>query len=117
LPRTPERAYLSSYPLKGEIAGVGLTVNPFFCGARGMPNGISKDTFSRYDENSKLDTLFDYIHEIYEVSQAKCPEQQKICDTRFHKIESRKWINTWAAGVGGVIGGIVAVVFKSIFGG
>ena len=31
------------------------------------------------------------------------------------KLKKRKWLNTGASGIGGIIGGIIAVVGKSLF--
>jgi len=65
-----------------------------------MPNGITKETFSHADINSKLSMLFDMQTETIQAVKAlqckdnkinaHCREQWQACDTRFKKIE-RHW--------------------------
>lgn len=44
-----------------------------------------------------------------------CPVQLAECDKRFKTIEDRKWFHAAASAVGGVIGGISAVIGKWFF--
>jgi hypothetical protein len=57
-------------------------------------NGISRETFDGMSDDSKLGTLFDYIHEIH---------------IKIQDLEKRRVLNTTASGLGGFLGGIVAV--------
>jgi len=45
---------------------------------------------------------------------AQCPERYNQCDQRFRKLENRKWIDRASSGLGGVIGGILAVIGKTL---
>ena len=74
-------------------------------------NGIKKETFQGYSVESKLDTLFDYIHAIYEKS---CVDDDAL-DKRVTVLENRKRFDTVAATGGGVFGGILAVMGKWFF--
>jgi hypothetical protein len=93
--------------------------------------GISKDTFQKMDVESKLDVLFDYVHEIHQGApkrvrdrDKKCAKQIAICYDRFGDLEEecetakdnfqkvlkvRMFLNTTASLVGGFIGGFMAV--------
>ena len=83
---------------------------------RGTLNGIEKSTFAGMDVENKLAVLFDYhvsMHNmLYQLISQHCPEQARACEERFRKIEHGKFYNTLASGVGGVVGGFVAIVAK-----
>ncbi|MDD4390202.1 MAG: hypothetical protein PHW03_05300 [Eubacteriales bacterium] len=55
-----------------------------------MGNGISKETFEKMDADSKLNVLFDYVHEIYR-------KQRPIADKLMTLL-------------GGAIGGFIATL-------
>lgn len=67
-------------------------------------NGVGKDTFRQMDSDSKLNVLFDYVHDLHE---GKCLQDEKI-----EKLENRKRFDTTTSAVSGFIGGIVAVIGK-----
>lgn len=74
-------------------------------------NGVTRDTFKAYDTDSKLDTLFDYLHELH---GHQCADPER-CERRFEAIEKRKlWYSAAAAG-GGVVGGFIAVIASMKF--
>jgi len=75
-----------------------------------MPNGITKETFQGYPIDSKLDTLYDYIHDIHGTLTTRCPEQQKICGKRLDDLEKKKWFNRGISMTSGAISGILAVL-------
>jgi hypothetical protein len=79
-------------------------------------NGVTKTTFEKYDTDSKLNTLFDYIHEIHET---RCPDPQS-CHDRLDSLEKRKYWNPAVNAASGFSGGFLAVLtalkFK-LFGG
>ncbi len=58
-------------------------------------NGVSRKTFEGYDTDDKLNTLYDYIHDIW---------------ARLDKVERWKPINAATNLFGGIIGGAVAVL-------
>lgn len=60
-----------------------------------MENGISKDTFKGMDVNSKLDVLFDYLHE-------SC--------RHIKMLKKRPVLDKCLAFAGGVIGGFLAAL-------
>ena len=83
-------------------------------------NGISKETYQGYDTYSKLNTLFDYIHEIYNVS---CQDDTALSDridsvqsevtTLGKKFNRRKKVDT-SLGIGsGFLGGIAGFFMKT----
>lgn len=85
-----------------------------------MSNGISLDTYVEADKKTQDRMTFELLQDIrYHQCQqvAKCEVRFKDLETRNRKLENRKWLNTGAAGAGGIIGGIIAVVFKKVFGG
>jgi len=87
-----------------------------------MPYKISRDTFTSYDVNGKLNTLFDSMIDLYEVTcstnrrlgqhletqHEQCDLQRGSCDKCFAKVEDVRWL-TWgfrliaAAFIGGMI--------------
>jgi len=86
-----------------------------------MPNGMTKETFRSLDQNSKLDTLFDYVVQIdQKAEQAKdrredditkrqqhCEEQRSECGDRFQRLERFVYI-----GIGGVL--FLQIVIPSV---
>lgn len=57
---------------------------------------IEKETFMNMDISSQMGVLFDYHKATY---------------IKIAKLEKRKWLNTTAAGIGGIFGGILAALF------
>jgi hypothetical protein len=58
--------------------------------------GITKSTFQEMDTNSKLDVLFDYMHDIHEAAprrvrdrNRKCAEQVKECADKFEELGAK----------------------------
>ena len=97
---------------------------------RGTLNGIERDTFKQMETDDKINVLFDYhvsLHNlIYRLLSEQCPRQAAACGTHFTAVETKiddidkrvkplessRWWNTAASGVGGVIGGFVAITAK-----
>ena len=96
-------------------------------------NGIERATFSEMDSDDKLNVLYDYhvsMHNlIYRMFSENCPRQAATCskrmddleargnkrDLHLENIDKRKWWNTAASAVGGVIGGAAAIMAKIFF--
>ena len=76
-------------------------------------NGISRETFSGYDTDSKLDTLFDYVHAIYEQS---CSGDAKL-EKRVVALERRKRFDTGLSAFMGLAGGMIAAFGRKLIGG
>jgi hypothetical protein len=83
-------------------------------------SGISKETFMKMDDSSKLGVLFDYMEDIQHSQpkrvrdrDLKCERRAAECVKRFTTIEKQlkryKVINTVAAFIGGFVGGWSAV--------
>lgn len=86
-------------------------------------NSVSRATFKDYSTDSKLDTIFDYIGEIHgtlDCREKTRAEQQQICYDRMDKIEAgiKKWkfFSSTTAFFGGIVGGIIAVITKTLWG-
>lgn len=83
---------------------------------RGTLNGIERSTFAGMEVEDKLAVLFDYhvsMHNmLYRLMSEHCPQQEKECDKRFKKIEQGKLYHTMASGIGGILGGFIAIVAK-----
>ena len=77
-----------------------------------MANGISRDTFMHMESDDKLAVLFDYVTSIHNRLANECPARAEACDKRFDALEQRRWYNTAASGVGGIIGGFIAITAK-----
>ena len=79
-----------------------------------MGNGlpIDIDTFRNLNsEDAKLDALFDVLVCMHQAGYECGPDREKrlrACEDRFQKLEHRKWFDRGIAGIGGVIGGILA---------
>lgn len=73
-------------------------------------NGITKETFLGYDTDSKLNTLFDYIHDISEKQKAICTHiiNTKNHGDRIEKLEKRKRVDSAFSGVMGFFGGFIS---------
>lgn len=96
-------------------------------------NGIERETFSGMEVEDKLNVLYDYhvsMHNlVFRMFAEKCPAQAAACNKRMDDLEARglgrdehlknidarKWWNTAASAVGGVIGGAVAILAKTFF--
>jgi Mg2+ and Co2+ transporter CorA len=77
--------------------------------------GITKETFKEADPETKMDILFDCqretsddIKQIMKLMQ----EHPLNCESRFKKLEKRKFKDTIVAGGMGFIGGFSAVIAK-----
>jgi hypothetical protein len=69
---------------------------------------VSKDTFQACSTDNKLLILFDYIDDMH---GAVCGQQDK-CETRFRKLENRKFFDKGVAAISGVLGGALALIGK-----
>jgi len=65
-----------------------------------MSNDISKETFTGFDTNSKLDVLFDYNVAMFRDIKS---------------LKQRKKIDTVVSGSLGFLGGFTAVLAKAVF--
>jgi hypothetical protein len=79
---------------------------------------ITKETFEKFDTDSKLNTLFDYhsstslgIKNIESLLQG----HPKDCEKRFTKLEKTKIKNTAFSAAMGFVGGFVAMLTKLKF--
>lgn len=75
-------------------------------------DGISKETFDSLGTDGKLSILFDYLTEIH--SQQK--DQFEKGSKRFEVLEKQKLKSYSIAGIGGMVGGFIAVMTKKFFG-
>ena len=82
-------------------------------------NGATKETFKEYSTDAKLDTLFDYVHNIYALQQnqpAICRGQVKECAEKIQelekKINNQKLVNGSIAAGTGLVGGFAAMLAK-----
>ena len=75
-------------------------------------DGISKETFNSAEADVKLNILFDFLTEIH--SQQK--KQFEAGDKRLQALEKQKLKFYSIAGIGGIIGGFIAVMTKKIMG-
>jgi len=73
---------------------------------------INKDTWmnvkSDHDRNA---LLFDMLASIYETQKCQpelCQSRYRDCNKRMKKIENRKFWNTTASGITGLVGGFLA---------
>jgi len=71
-------------------------------------NGVSRETYQGYDTESKLNTLFDYVHDIREVS---CKGDKEL-NVRVTKLETRKKLDTGIGAASGFVGGVIAFMGK-----
>ena len=72
---------------------------------------IDRDTFV------SAETEKDYRRMLYDLLSwdATCTEERRTeCGNRFDKLEKRKWWNGAAAFIGGIIGGIIAVISRAL---
>ncbi len=74
-------------------------------------NGISIETFRDFDNESKLNTLFDIAIETH---LCGCENTEAITELRSKMAKSRK-VDTAFAGSAGLIGGFLAQAFKAVF--
>jgi len=77
-----------------------------------MPNSIKirdPEIFKTLPVEQQRLVFFENLIEI----QKHFSEQVGSCNDRFKKIEKRRWWNTAASGIGGVIGGFVAMVARA----
>lgn len=68
---------------------------------------IERDTFKSYDTDSKLLTLFDRSNDIYDLLEFQ--------NNRIKKVENRKLIDKISSGIGGIIGGALAIIGKWLY--
>jgi hypothetical protein len=85
---------------------------------------ITKETFTQMDVPSKLDVLFDYVHEIQVKAPVRCKSRMEMCESRFEKMEGRQkiWglVNSTLVSTFSFVGGFTAVwtaIKFKIFGG
>ena len=74
---------------------------------------ITKDTFEKYDSDSKLNTIFDLMLVQHE---GGCDTEEKL-DMLDKKYEHRKKFDSTVSGGMGFIGGAIAVLATRLFGG
>jgi hypothetical protein len=74
-------------------------------------NEIKKETFEKMSVNLQMLVIFDYVHSIHEFIK----NQPAICDTRIKKIEKSRPIDLLYSGIGGLIGGFIAIIAKIKF--
>ena len=70
-----------------------------------MANQVTKETYEKLPVENKLDVLYDYITNVH--SKAVVIEE---------KLDKRKGFDVTVSGFMGLVGGIVAVVGKSLYG-
>lgn len=79
---------------------------------------VTREMFITLDANAKLTILFDTISEtkgmIKKSEERPCKYHEEMF-TVVKKLENRKKVDTAAALIGGIIGGITAVIGKAIF--
>lgn len=68
---------------------------------------VEKDTYVGAEGKTRRELQYDMFHHIWESARAQ--------DRRVAKLERAKWWNTAASAVGGVFGGIIAVMGKWFF--
>lgn len=85
-------------------------------------NIVPKETFRDYSTDSKLDTVYDVMHNIYEILDCRkenCVAQEVVCNERMDKLEKgqTKWklVSGVVASVSGMIGGAIAWVSSKFF--
>ena len=79
---------------------------------------VTREMFITLDENAKLTILFDTITEtkgmIKKSEERPCKYHEEMLTT-VKALEKRKVIATTESLIGGIIGGIIAVIGKAIF--
>lgn len=75
-------------------------------------NGITKETFERFDTDSKLNVLFDCLTELHSCS---CDHGDKLQELK-EKYEQRKRFDTSVSGVTGVLGGLLGLLLSKLVG-
>ena len=84
-----------------------------------MPSMMKQKDFEAiYDPDVKLNILFEYTADIYELlckKERDCERRLEDCSSKFKSLESRKHTDMTISGVFGFIGGFVAGVAKTIF--
>ena len=77
--------------------------------------GITKETFKEADTHTKLDILFDYIKDIYNLQETQNGtflNHIDVCNAKFYKLNKKKMKDTAIASGFGFIGGFSAVLAK-----
>ena len=86
-----------------------------------MPNefdGISRETYMNSDPQTGRALTYDMLSEIRSIQldiKSGCSSRNSACDARFKKIERKKVFDTSVSAVSGLVGGIMAVLFKPFF--
>lgn len=78
-------------------------------------NGYTKETYEKASTDTKLNMLFDYVTAIHGRLSIGCPARLEACDGRFKAIEKRKWVSAGASFSGGVLGGFIAIIAKTVW--
>ena len=88
-----------------------------------MPNpinvSIDLDQFKEEDTDTKLNLLFGAVVHQTEILTKHIDftkERLEVDSKKFKKLENRKNLNTAASFGGGVVGGIIAIIGKNLFG-
>ena len=55
------------------------------------------------------------VLQTFHTQTEKCNQRFCLCENEIDKINSRKWYSAGASAIGGFVGGIVAVIGKSLF--
>ena len=81
-------------------------------------DGISRDTYMNSDPKTGRALTYDMLSEIRSIQlniQNSCGDKRSACDIRIKKLEKKKIFDTSMSTVSGIVGGILAVVFKPFF--
>jgi hypothetical protein len=95
-------------------------------------NGVTPETFAGYNSDSKLNTLFDYIHQVFESQNAQTTSHDQLkaavekqlvlgdaCmdnhDKRINKLENRKKYDSGISAAMGIIGGFIGSLGQTFF--
>ena len=88
-----------------------------------MPNLIPQEDFEKMTDDVKLNILFSYVSDLYQINRSEIANQIKICrehwescHERFSKMERRKRIDTTFSGIMGIVGGGVVTGVKWLAG-
>ena len=55
------------------------------------------------------------ILKTFHVQTEKCDNRFCAVEREIDKIHKRKWVHAWASGIGGFVGGVMAVIGKTLF--
>ena len=84
-----------------------------------MPSMMKQKDFEAvYDPDVKLNILFEYTADIYELlckKERDCETRLEGCNDKFKLLESRKRTDMTISGVFGFVGGFIAGIARTIF--